>query len=721
MTTRRLSEPFEPFHGRMRTVTVAFLLLTVGLAPALASGGAQAGTTAMDPTRVGPLLADRLEGPSTGSQLEAIVMMSQDVTAETIEAAHEHGLSTMPPLPALPSVFAIRGAPADVDAFIHTEEVEFAQWNRPIDYALDTSRTALGVESVTDHLPGRGGPMTVGGQVVDGSGVGVAIVDSGIDGTHPDLEYGDQVARNKKFVCSTPGLVHPDDGDDQADDPQDRYCFGNWFLQNPPDPTSDDLFPEGACEAADADPLWIEAPQTDTSSGHGTHVASTAAGSGAGSPAPGLFRGVAPGATLYGFSMGEGGALITAFHAFSWIICNNDELDDPIKVVNNSWGSFSGTCSRTHVPGITSRLIDEMVAQDITVVFAAGNSGGDGSNPCTSDDASVDIPGVVMVANYDDAQIGTIRGDLASSSSRGDADNATTWPDVSAPGTGITAAKAKNVGTSTAIGTFLFEERDPAEYMAISGTSMAAPHVTGAVALLNQAHPGITPAEVEDVLEDTAIEYDNGVPYEDDPNNIDGVGQSSYDKGHGLVDVRAALEELEATESSVSLGDTAPSQAALTSGTFYLRTGPNGVGNLDADHFGWEKGFPTKTTPSVWREPVLLTNDDTFWIPAKILNGAVDLDTADVSVDFWFNTAPFTSVGVPKWDVTLTVGDTVETQTVSVPLTATGPTKGSVTFEDVTAEDRGMKIVFDSTFVDTNSDNVLLYDSVDTPTSLKIS
>ena len=65
---------------------------------------------------------------------------------------------------------------------------------------------------------------------------------------------------------------------------------------------------------------------------------------------------------------------------------------------------------------------------------------------------------------------------------------------------------------------------------------MATPHISGIVAQLFQANPGATPAQVEAAIETTAHKYADGAPYEaGDPN-----GSTSFDKGHGLVDVVGA-------------------------------------------------------------------------------------------------------------------------------------------------------------------------------------
>ena len=79
-------------------------------------------------------------------------------------------------------------------------------------------------------------------------------------------------------------------------------------------------------------------------------------------------------------------------------------------------------------------------------------------------------------------------------------------------------------------------------YGSISGTSMGSPHAAGAAALLLQARPDLTPAQVEDVLQDTAYKLTFGGGYVADPQNSGGT--TSFDKGAGLIDLPAALDAL---------------------------------------------------------------------------------------------------------------------------------------------------------------------------------
>jgi subtilisin family serine protease len=75
----------------------------------------------------------------------------------------------------------------------------------------------------------------------------------------------------------------------------------------------------------------------------------------------------------------------------------------------------------------------------------------------------------------------------------------------------------------------------------MSGTSMAARHITGIIAMLYQIAPKLSPAQVEDMLEDTAHKFRWGAPYVRDPHNRDDT--SSFEKGHGLVDALAAVRK----------------------------------------------------------------------------------------------------------------------------------------------------------------------------------
>ncbi|MFD1733775.1 S8 family serine peptidase [Deinococcus malanensis] len=122
----------------------------------------------------------------------------------------------------------------------------------------------------------------------------MAIIDSGVDGTHADLDH---VANNVKLAGSVTDT------------------------------------PVGGA-------LYVELPNTDTSSGHGTHVASTIGGSGeASAGSTRVRRGVAPGATLVGVGAGDGLSILYALQGFDYVMRPEVRDTHNVRIISNSWGS----------------------------------------------------------------------------------------------------------------------------------------------------------------------------------------------------------------------------------------------------------------------------------------------------------------------------------------------------------------------------------------------
>jgi len=140
------------------------------------------------------------------------------------------------------------------------------------------------------------------------------------------------------------------------------------------------------------------------------------------------------------------------------------------------------------------------------------------------------------VASYHDLETGTRDGEVSEFSSRGDATDASTFPDISAPGDTITSSCRIYLPICTTGLDFV----EGGNYNTISGTSMAAPHVAGIVAQLFQDSPGASAAQVETAIRSTAHQYSFGAPYVAGPGGV----PTSFDKGAGLVDVVAAADAL---------------------------------------------------------------------------------------------------------------------------------------------------------------------------------
>ncbi|GAA1371592.1 S8 family peptidase [Streptomyces beijiangensis] len=249
-------------------------------------------------------------------------------------------------------------------------------------------------------------------------------------------------------------------------------------------------------------------PVTD-GHGHGTHVASTIAGSGANSG--GKYKGVAPEADLLiGKVLGNTGS-----GEYSWIMAGMEwAVGEGADVVSMSLGGPA-------TPGgdAMTQAVDRLSASSSTLfVIAAGNAGPGASSigsPGTADSA-------LTVGAVDKSDV------LASFSSRGPrlGDNAIK-PEITAPGVNIVAARAAGTTMGTPTGEF---------YTSASGTSMATPHVAGAAAILAQRHPDWTGQHIKEALTTHAKIAPNS---------------SVYEQGDGRVDIPAALDpELEISGSS---------------------------------------------------------------------------------------------------------------------------------------------------------------------------
>ncbi|MEO3818076.1 S8 family serine peptidase [Plantactinospora sp. B24E8] len=262
--------------------------------------------------------------------------------------------------------------------------------------------------ALAESVPQIGAP-TAWAAGYDGTGVTVAVLDTGIDETHPDLVG--RVAGQRNLTEGT-------------EDDRDLV-------------------------------------------GHGTHVASTVAGTGAA-----RFTGVAPGARLLDGKVCAGGGCPE-----SWIIAGMQwAAEQDAQVVNMSL-SGPDSVGEDPVEQAVRRLTDE---HDTLFVVAAGNTPGAGTvgSPATADAALA----VGAVSKSDR---------LAGFSSQGPriGDNAIK-PDLTAPGLDIVAARSADSGPDVPDGTGI----------SMSGTSMAAPHVAGAAAILAQRRPDLPAAQLKATL-----------------------------------------------------------------------------------------------------------------------------------------------------------------------------------------------------------------------------
>jgi serine protease AprX len=333
-----------------------------------------------------------------------------------------------------------------------------------------------------------------------GAGIGVAIMDSGINGLNPDVAFPGKTVANVKFVADFADVIE-DDGTPRV---------------------GGELFMGGL-------------PNTDNTSGHGTHVAGIVAGSGASSG--GAYRGVAPGAHLVGLSVGEGLSIVnvSVLQATDWLIENAKRYN--VQVVNCSWGSNGAFDPADPVNEAMSALHDA----GITVVFAAGNEG-PAENTLNRRSVNPDVISVAASCKIDvpvdpsnsQTQCNDGRSRvLADFSSRGIPGDQMWHPDITAPGVRIVSARGY-LSAMTALDapsdTRLcgMASTDLPHYTCASGTSMASPHIAGVVALMEQASGGkITPDQTLVTLRVTARPL---------------TGYAGWEAGAGYVDALAAAQ-----------------------------------------------------------------------------------------------------------------------------------------------------------------------------------
>jgi serine protease AprX len=317
--------------------------------------------------------------------------------------------------------------------------------DRRIVGAMERTATTVGAAAVRADLG------------YDGSGIGVAVIDSGIAGWHDDLAAEGGGQRVDHFV-------------DLVNGAETRY---------------DDY-------------------------GHGTHVAGIIAGNGFDSS--GARTGIAPGSRLVVLKVldGEGNGYVSdVIAALDYIVAHKDALN--IRVANLS---IATPVYESYLTDPLTLAAKRAVDAGIVVVAAAGNRGRtpDGQDAYGGITAPGNAPWVLTVGAS--SHMGTTaRGDdtMAVFSSRGPtaADHAAK-PDLVAPGVGIESLSDFSSAFYQSRAPYLLAGTVPTgylPYLSLSGTSMAAPVVSGTVALMLQVNPALTPNAVKAILQFTSESY----------------------------------------------------------------------------------------------------------------------------------------------------------------------------------------------------------------------
>jgi subtilisin family serine protease len=423
---------------------------------------------------IDPALKHILSSTSEATILEVIIQFDdRTASSEKIEWLAEKGVTGLHLTKVVPSIFA-RGPASAIAELSSQPEILWVEWNAPLEQYMNNTVDVIKARNVWDReVLTKAGGKHPSHPTIKGDGVTVIVLDSGIDATHPDLDYNPQDPNNPS---------KPQAGD--------KVIYNAKLDQG-----------SGSSTPAFA---WIPLQNSDTSSGHGTHVAGTVAGNGDASAGDKL--GVAPNAWLIGLSMGEAAFTIDEYSGLE----RTYELSEPgsdtqeawnIKVVTNSWGPGFPFDSYDR-NDVTVQIIEKLsYDNNVAVIFANGNDGGTGEDDRSNIFAKV--PSAIGVAASNRNGIG-----MADFSSRGMESDITTWPDIAAPGVDIWSAAARTtmIGGGTGAGDTASGDLDY-YYLAISGTSMATPHVAGLVALMFQAAPSLKMSDIdEDLSEEGDVE-----------------------------------------------------------------------------------------------------------------------------------------------------------------------------------------------------------------------
>jgi serine protease AprX len=446
----------------------AVLALAVGLALAITSGQLGASSSSLPATgssaALDPRIATLAEHHPQRS-LQAIVQFNAPVSEAKAQAdarAHGRVIGKLPIIHGL----ALQLTAGQARALAANPDVHAVSLNSTV--TTQSIPTMLGSQSVSSDLLKTTFNQTLGVQPlwkfgVTGTGVGVAVIDTGIDGALPDFATAD--GKHSRVIVSAVDNNHATSANDGF--------------------------------------------------GHGTDVAGIIAGNGntRSDALHGQYVGVAPNANLVSIKVSdETGAtnVLDVIYGLQFAVDHRDQYN--IRVINLSLDSAT---PQSYKVDPLDAAVESAWMHGIVVVASAGNRG---SASDAVQYSPANDPYVITVGGVDENGTADPSDDApAAWSSQGTTQDGVEKPDVYAPGAHIVSVLAPNSAFANASCNCLV---GGGQYIQTSGTSMAAPMIAGLVADLLQAHPRWTPNQVKGVLTSDAVS-DN--PSLQEPNAVKAI------------------------------------------------------------------------------------------------------------------------------------------------------------------------------------------------------